>query len=132
MTYVTDTHSFVFYALGATKKLGRAALRAFTRAEKRQDTIYIPSVCFFELVLLVEGGKVRSPMPFSEWKEQIETAGAFIVEPLTWEDIAQAYTLAALVDPFDRLIVGTANRLRCPLITRDNRIIESRLVASVW
>lgn len=129
---MTDTHPFVFYALGATKKLGQAALRAFTRAEKRQDIIYIPSICFFELVLLMEGGKVRSPLPFSEWKEQIEAAGAFIVEPLTWEDIIQAYTVAALVDPFDRLIVGTANRLRCPLITRDNRIAESRLVAVVW
>ena len=68
MIYVTDTHPFVFYALGTTRKLGRNALRVFTRAEKRQDTIYIPSICFFELALLVEGGKVRSPMPFSDWK----------------------------------------------------------------
>ncbi len=42
MIYVTDTHPFVFYALGATKRLERAALRVFTRAEKHQDTIYIP------------------------------------------------------------------------------------------
>lgn len=132
MIYVTDTHPFVFYALGATKRLGRAALRVFTRAEKHQDTIYIPSVCFFELALLVESGKVRSPVPFSEWKEQMETTGAFLVEPLTWEDVAAAYALAVLVDPFDRLIVGTANRLRCPLITRDSRIAESRLITTVW
>ena len=46
MIYVTDTHPFVFYATGATKKLGRAALRTFTRAENQQATIYIPSVCF--------------------------------------------------------------------------------------
>jgi len=132
MTYVTDTHPFVFYVLGTTKQLGRAALRAFTWAEKPQDTIYIPSICFFELVLLMEGGKVCSPIPFSEWKEQMEAAGTFIVEPLTWEDIIQAYTLVTLVDPFDRLIVGTANRLCCPLITRDNRIAASRLVTVVW
>ena len=81
MIYVTDTHPFVFYALGTTRKLGRNALRVFTRAEKRQDMIYIPSICFFELALLVEGGKVRSPMP---------------------------------------------------LITRDGRIAESHLVATVW
>ena len=42
MIYVTDTPPFVFYALGATKRLERAALRVFTRAEKHQDTIYIP------------------------------------------------------------------------------------------
>ena len=109
MIYVTDTHPFVFYALGTTRKLGRNALRVFTRAEKRQDTIYIPSICFFELALLVEGGKVRSPMPFSDWKERLEVSGAFLIEPLTWADIAEAYALAVLVDPFDRLIVGTAN-----------------------
>ena len=132
MIYVTDTHPFVFYALGTTRKLGRNALRVFTRAEKRQDTIYIPSICFFELALLVEGGKVRSPMPFSDWKERLEASGAFLIEPLTWADIAEAYALAVLVDPFDRPIVGTANRLHCPLITRDGRIAESHLVATVW
>jgi len=132
MIYVTDTHPFVFYALGTTRKLGRNALRVFTQAEKRQDTIYIPSICFFELALLVEGGKVRSSMPFSEWKERLEASGAFLIEPLTWADIAEAYALAVLVDPFDRLIVGTANRLHCPLITRDGRIAESHLVATVW
>ena len=52
--------------------------------------------------------------------------------PFTWADIAEAYALAVLIDPFDRLIVGTANRLHCPLITRDGRIAESHLVATVW
>ncbi|MBI3801417.1 MAG: type II toxin-antitoxin system VapC family toxin [Deltaproteobacteria bacterium] len=132
MIYVTDTHPFVFYALGIIKKLGRNARRVFTRAERRQDTIYIPSVCFFELTLLIEGGQVRSPVPFSEWKERMAETGAFLVEPLTWEDIVEAYGLLALVDPFDHLIVGTAKRLHCPLITCDSQITDSRLVVTVW
>ncbi len=132
MMYVTDTHPFVFYALGVTRKLGRHALRIFSRAEKRQDTICIPSVCFFELALLIEGGKVRSPLLLSDWKERMETSGTFLIVPLTWEDIAEAYALTALVDPFDRLIAGTAKRLHCPLITRDSRIADSSLVATVW
>ncbi len=132
MIYVTDTHPFVFYALGRIKKLGKNALRIFTRAEKRQDTIYIPAICFFELTLLVEGGKVRSSISFPEWQERLEASGAFLVEPLTWADIAEAHVLTALVDPFDRLIAGTANRLRCPLITHDGRITESRLVVTLW
>lgn len=49
MIYVTDTHPFVFYAIGQAKKLGRKALRAFTQAERKRATIYIPTVCFFEL-----------------------------------------------------------------------------------
>lgn len=132
MIYVTDTHPFVFYALGLTNKLGRNALRAFTRAEKHQDTVHIPSVCFFELALLIEGEKIRASLPFSDWKQKMETAGTFVVEPLTWEDIAEASALTVLVDPFDRLIAGTANRLHCPLITCDGRITDSRLVTTVW
>ena len=132
MIYVTDTHPLVFYATGVTKKLSRAALRTFTRAENQRATIYIPTVCFFELALLLEGGNVRSSVPFPEWKIRVEAAGAFLIEPLTWEDIEEARTLTAFDDPFDRLIVGTANRLQCPLITRDGPITDSGLVATVW
>jgi PIN domain nuclease of toxin-antitoxin system len=71
-------------------------------------------------------------MPFPEWKVRVEESGSFIIEPLTWEDIEEARSLAVFVDPFDRLIAGTANRLRCPLITRDRQIAESRLAAVVW
>jgi len=132
MNYVTDTHPFVFYAIGETGKLGRHAFRAFASAEKRQGTIYIPAVCFFELALLLENDKLRSALPFPQWKTRVEEAGSFIVEPLIWDDIEQARLLPALPDPFDRLIAGMANRIGCPLITRDDRITQSRRVATVW
>ena len=132
MNYVTDTHPFVFYSTGLTKKLGRQALRAFTRAERRQVTIYIPTVCFFELALLLESNKLRSSLSFPEWKKRVDERGSFIVEPLVWEDIDQARLLPRLSDPFDRLIAGMANRIGCPLITRDDQIAQSRQVATLW
>ncbi len=132
MIYVTDTHPLVFYGIGQTKKLGRKALRTFTLAERGQATIHIPTVCFFELALLLESGKVRSTLSLPQWRARVEEAGSFVVEPLTWEDIEEAQSLQALVDPFDRLLAGTANRLNCPLITRDSRITESHQVATVW
>ena len=132
MNYVSDTHPFVFYTIGETRKLGRQALRAFTRAEKRQATVYIPTVCFFELALLLENDKLRSTLSFPEWKTRVEEAGSFIVEPLIWEDIEQARLLPVLADPFDRLIAGMANRIGCSLITRDDRITASHRVTTVW
>lgn len=132
MNYLTDTHPFVFYTIGQTRKLGRQALRAFTRAERRQATLYIPTVCFFELALLLENDKLRSSLSFAEWKTRVEEAGSFIVEPLIWEDIEQARLLSLFPDPFDRLIAGMANRIGCSLITRDERITASRRVATVW
>ncbi len=132
MIYVTDTHPLLFYGIGQTKKLGRNALRAFTLAEKGQATIHIPAVCFFELALLLESGKLRSTMSLPQWKARVEEAGSFVVEPLTWGDVEEAQSLQALIDPFDRLLAGTANRLDCPLITRDRRIAESNQVAILW
>jgi PIN domain nuclease of toxin-antitoxin system len=132
MNYVTDTHPLVFYTIGQTRKLGTHALRAFTGAEKRQATVYIPTVCFFELLLLLESNKLYSPLSFPEWKTRVEETGSFIIEPLIWEDIEQARLLPTLTDPFDRLIAGVANRIGCSLITRDDNISRSRQVATVW
>src|SRR5258705_13622329 len=132
MTFVTDTHGFVFYAMGRIGMIGTRARRAFAQAEKRRATIYIPTVCFFELSLLLESGKVRSNVPFSEWKTGVARSGSFVIEPLTWEDVEEARSLRTLADPFDRLIAGIANRLQSPLITRDSELVDSGLLETVW
>ncbi len=44
---------------------------------------------------------------------------------------AEARSLRALADPFDRLIAGTALRLGVPLISADARIAASA-VKTVW
>jgi PIN domain nuclease of toxin-antitoxin system len=57
---------------------------------------------------------------------------ALPIEPLVWDYIREAHELAVLVDPFDRLIAGTAIRLDAPLITGDEHIRTSRLVRTIW
>ena len=54
------------------------------------------------------------------------------VERLGWEDVREARALTALIDPFDRLIAGTAVRLEVPLLTNDERMRRSGLVRTVW
>jgi PIN domain nuclease of toxin-antitoxin system len=132
MTYVTDTHGFVFYAMGKLALLGKLARRAFAEAEKRRVTIYIPTICFFELSLLLQRGKLESNVPFPEWREKVQRSGSFIIEPLIWEDVYEAQALVALADPFDRLIAGIANRLGSRLITRDSALVDSGVVETVW
>ena len=132
MIFVTDTHAFVFYAIGKIGMIGRSARRAFANAERRRATIHIPTVCFFELALLLESGKVRSSLQLPEWKARVEQSGSFVIEPLTWEDVYEAQSLVALADPFDRLIAGIANRLQSPLLTRDSKLVDSGLVETLW
>lgn len=132
MTFVTDTHGFVLYAMGKLGTLGKQARRAFIDAEKRKATVYIPTVCFFELSLLLERGKIRSTLPLPEWKAKVERLGSFVIEPLGWEDVHEAQALVTLADPFDRLIAGIANRLQSPLLTRDSELVNCGVVETVW
>ena len=82
--------------------------------------------------MLLERGRVKSSLSFNDWHDRVTQFPGLPIEPLVWEDIREARGLAALVDPFDRLIAGTAIRLDAPLITGDERIRASRLVRTIW
>jgi PIN domain nuclease of toxin-antitoxin system len=132
MTYVTDTHPLVFFASGNAARMSRKCARIFRRAEQQRDRVHIPIVCFFELAILLERGRVKSLLSFDDWHDRVAQFPGLPIEPLVWEDIREARGLAGLVDPFDRLIAGTAVRLDAPLITGDERIHASSLVRTIW
>jgi len=81
--------------------------------------------------MLLERGRVKSSLSFADWRDRAQFP-ALPIEPLVWADIRAARGLALLVDPFDRLIAGTAIRLDAPLITGDERIRASGLVRTIW
>jgi PIN domain nuclease of toxin-antitoxin system len=132
MTYVTDTHPLVFFASGNAARMSHKCARIFRRAEQQRDRVHIPIVCFFELAILLERGRVKSLLSFDDWHDWVAQFPGLPIEPLVWEDIREARGLAGLVDPFDRLIAGTAVRLDAPLITGDERIHASSLVRTIW
>ena len=82
--------------------------------------------------MLLERGRVKSSLSFNEWHDRVAQSPGLPIEPLAWEDIREARGLVALVDPFDRLIAGTAIHLDAPLITGDERIRASGLVRTIW
>lgn len=131
MIYVADAHAFIWWATHK-RALGRAAARVFRRAERGLDEIRLPSVAAFEIALLVERGRLKTPLGFDAWLEALRSTPGLTVEPVSLDDIPWAQQLIALVDPFDRLIAGVARRLDAPLVTADERISQSRLVKVVW
>jgi PIN domain nuclease of toxin-antitoxin system len=119
MNYVTDTHALVFFASGTAARMSRKCARIFRRAEQQRDRVHVPIVCFFELAMLLERGRVKGPLSFTDWHDRVAQFPALPIEPLVWDDIREARGLAVLVDPFDRLIAGTAIRRDAPLTTGD-------------
>src|SRR5438046_2621202 len=83
----------------------------------------------FKLIPTLE--RVRVRLPFDKWCRDLDTDPGFSIEPLLWTDIDEMRRLP-FRDPFDRMIVGTAKRLRLPIITKDTEITDSALVETVW
>jgi PIN domain nuclease of toxin-antitoxin system len=132
VTYVADTHALIFYGTGDIGRMSRRCARIFRRAEQERDRVHIPVICFFELALLFERGRITSPLGFEQWQALVAQFPGLPIESLLREDIREARGLGALIDPFDRLIAGTAIRLDVPLITNDVRIRGSGLLRTVW
>ena len=127
--YVLDTHACVFM-LAAPRKLGREARGAIGRVEVGRDQAWLPAAVVAEVLILRDLGRVRIGLP--ELKRAFEGAPGFHFLPLDLPQLDQFASLAAVRDPFDRLIVGAARALGATLITRDSALEEVGLVETVW
>ena len=75
--------------------------------------------------------EVRNDVYVVDRFSHLSLKDGFVVEPLAPEDVNEARHLP-FPDPFDCLIAGTAIRLSCPLITKDDAITGSRLLETIW
>ena len=71
MNYVTDTHALVFFASGKAARMSRKCAQIFRRAEQQRDRVHVPIVCFFELAMLLERGRVKSSLGFADWHDRV-------------------------------------------------------------
>jgi PIN domain nuclease of toxin-antitoxin system len=132
MTFVTDTHPFVYHVIGRRNRLGRRALSIFDAVKRGRDTMIVPFTVLDEVLLLSEIGRIRLPLPFRDFVISIGQAENF---DLGVNDIAlllEAATFTTIRDPYDRMIIAQARVAGLPLITGDGRIHESGLVRTVW
>jgi PIN domain nuclease of toxin-antitoxin system len=132
VVYLADTHALIFFATGQLRRMGPRCRTILRRAEEGRGRVHVPAVCFFEIARLLERGRIRSHLDFDAWHDLAAAHPGLPIEPLGWDDIREARRLTGLVDPFDRLIAGTALRLEVPLLTNDERIRRSSLVRTVW
>lgn len=130
--FVLDTNALLHYASGNPKKLGRATRRAFDRYERGEATLYVPAVVVIETWMLARRGTIQLKGTLEGWWRSVSSPGLVQVE-LTAEDV---WVAAGLdwdhPDLFDRLIVASALRLDCPLLTKDGEITDWGGVETAW
>jgi PIN domain nuclease of toxin-antitoxin system len=83
--------------------------------------------------MLAHRGRIELDAPPLQWLESVAALPNVRLLPL---DVQLCVTAANLPDPIrdpaDRLIVATALQQGVPLVTKDARIHESRIVPTIW
>ena len=132
MTYVTDTHPFVYHVTGRKKRLGRRARSIFDRYDRGMDTIVVPFTVLEEVLLLLEIGRIHIPLPFREFVLSLDKAVNVDLAANDTAVLLEAATFTTIRDPYDRIIIAQTRVAGFPLITGDGKIHESGLVQTVW
>ena len=132
MTFVTDTHPFVYHVTGRRNRLGRDARRIFDAAKRGRETLIVPFTVLEEVMLLSEIGRIHLPLPFRDFVISIRQAENFDLGVNDTALLLEAATFTTIRDPYDRMIIAQARVAGLPLITGDAKIHESGLVRTVW
>jgi PIN domain nuclease of toxin-antitoxin system len=122
-----DTHTLVWWVC-TPAKLGRGAVRAIANA----DRLGVSAIVFWEVALLARKGKLRLGTTVAEWAVVVLSLPRVEALPITPEIAIAAEALAMHPDPADRLIVATAQHHGLPLVTKDDLIRSTELVATIW
>jgi PIN domain nuclease of toxin-antitoxin system len=116
-----------------SKRLSRAALATIRRATAA-DGISVASISLWELATLIDQGRIRAPGTIESSVRAVVNSTSVVVHEITPEvaALATAFPRDFSADPADRLIGATARSLGLPLVTRDQRMLESSLLKAIW
>jgi PIN domain nuclease of toxin-antitoxin system len=131
--YVTDTHALCWHLIG-DPKLSAKAKKIFQEADSGIHQILIPSIVLIEMVYLAEKGRI-SDSSLNQVLELIDIIGGSYDEVSLNKDTVKALQNIPredIPDMPDRIITATAYQLGLPLITKDEKIVNSRAVSVVW
>jgi PIN domain nuclease of toxin-antitoxin system len=132
-----DTH-VVFWLNHAPERLSRGAARAIQREASPSGSsrgLGLCSISLWELAMLHRSGRLRlsTVTPFQFLDSIVQTPGLRMFEISSEVALLAASSPIDLAsDPADRLIAATARAHRLPLVTKDQRFLESDLLQTIW
>ena len=132
MIAVLDTH-IALWSYDRSRRLTRNQTRMLAQNDA-DHPFGVADISLWEIAMLVELGRVRLALPVDEWLARATAAPRVEVQPVTPAIASEMIALGSTrdCDPADRIIVATARVLGVPLVTSDARIIDSKLVSTIW
>lgn len=128
MTYLLDTHTFLWFIIGSYR-LSEKANEVIANTENK---IYLSAVSGWEIAIKARLGKLE--LPDSGMKiilEQVQE-NDFSVLPVSLQHAIQVFDLPQIHrDPFDRMLISQAIFENIEIITND-RIFKDYRVETLW
>jgi PIN domain nuclease of toxin-antitoxin system len=128
--YLLDTHVVIWW-LTNDRKLSKGHAKLLERSERSGMDVGLSAISLWEIAKLVERGRLELTQSVDDSLEQLETSAFLTILPLTGRVAVESTRLGARFhsDPIDQVIVATARCHGLTLLTVDERIVESGVVA---
>lgn len=122
-----DTHILIWLALEPSQVTRKAKLAL--RAQR-----LLADISLREIAALQRAGRIEIDGRLSDWLSDALERLSIEVVPIDAGIAARSVHIADNFhgDPADQLIVATAIELDIPLVTADERILESPAVKTIW
>ncbi len=130
MDLLLDTHVVVWWLLGS-RKLPEGYRRELQRCERAGRPVFVSAFSLWEIAMLVSRGRLEPRVTVDELLSSIENDPLFEVLPLSGRIAAESTRLGSGYhkDPADQIIAATARCHRLKLMTCDDVIRDSGVVA---
>ena len=126
--YLFDTHALIFW--NNNESVSKEFIRFFDN-QANKGNLYISSISFWEIALLVKKGRM-SMSNVHGWKNEIlNNTTILLIEPSASEMIHSTLLPDHHKDPFDRLLIAQANQNSLRIVTKDRKI-DKYEVETFW
>jgi len=121
----------VLWSVLDPRLLSKAAVDVLT---EESTEVFVSTISCAEIACGVERARVRLDRHWRLWFRHFIQLNGWQVLDIGLGQIEEAYSLPEYShrDPADRIIIGTARLLQCPIVTGDRRILEYPHVQKIW
>jgi PIN domain nuclease of toxin-antitoxin system len=121
-----DTHIWLWSLLEPEKLSERVS----SELESTENELWLSPISIWELLILVEKGRVALDRPPAAWVTEVQGAVPIQEAPLTGEVAILSRSIdLPHQDPADRFIAATAAIYGLTLVTSDDKILSSKMVS---
>ncbi|MCP5062184.1 MAG: type II toxin-antitoxin system VapC family toxin [Ignavibacteriae bacterium] len=129
---VVDTHIILWHSL-SPNKLSNKAKRTISVANN-SDGIIMSEISLWEIAMLIKKKRINIDISYLEFISLIKATNNIILKGITPEIAELSTKLDSTInaDPADRIICATAITNNATLITKDNNLLKSNIVKTLW